>query len=161
MDHNSFLNGLDADENFFNDTLTDISYTLNCKHFSVEKLNEFNKKNKNNPMILNINVQSSNCNFDKFRLLFRNQQDYPSVLILTETWIPSDNVCGLQGYQALHVYRTNWLSGGVSVYINNNLICAILDDLPYCDTTIENVGFRVSINMFDFCILAIYRPRIE
>ena len=76
MEHNSYLNSLDADNNFFNDSLTDNNYTSNCKYFSVEQLNESNNKNKNKQMMLNIIVRSFNCNFDKFRLLFRNQQDY-------------------------------------------------------------------------------------
>ena len=66
-------------------------------------------------MILNINVRSFNCSFDKFRLLSRNQQDYPCELTLTGTWFTSDNVCGLEGYQAHHVHATKRLSGGVSV----------------------------------------------
>ena len=60
-----------------------------------------------------------------------------------------------------HVYRTNRLSQGVSAYINNCLICEILDNSSYCDTTIEMVSFRVSINMYDFCILAITRPHSD
>ena len=105
--HDNSLHSLDADENIFNDSLTDNNYTSNCKSFSVEQINEFNNKNENNPMMLNINVRSFNCNFHKFRLMFRNQQDYLSVLILTETWFTSHNVSGLERYQAHHVYRTN------------------------------------------------------
>ena len=132
---------------FFNDSLTDNNDTSNCKYFSVEQLNEFHNKNKNNPIILNINVRSFNCNFHKFRLMFRNQQDYLSVLILTETWFTSHNVSGLEGYQAHHVYRTNRSSGGVSVYIENISIYETMDELSFYDTTIEMKSFKVFINM--------------
>ena len=46
MERNSFLNNLDADENFLNYSHTDNNYTSNCKYFSVEQLHEFNDKNK-------------------------------------------------------------------------------------------------------------------
>ena len=98
IEHNSFLNNVDADEDFFNDSLTYNNFTSNCKPFSFEQLNEFNIKDKNNLVILKIKVRSFNCNFDKLTLLFRNQQDYPNTLILTDTWFTCDNVCDLEGY---------------------------------------------------------------
>ena len=45
---------------------------------------------------MNVNVRSFNRNFEKFRLLFRHQEDYPNVLILIETWYTSENVFGHQ-----------------------------------------------------------------
>ena len=56
------------------------------------------------------------------------------------------------------MYRTNWLSGGVSVYIKNDLTYEILDELSYCDTTVGMLCFKTSINMSDFSILAMYHP---
>ena len=70
-----FLNSLDADENFFHDSLADKNSTPVCKSFSNEQVKESNNDSKNNEMILNINVRNFNSNFHEFRILFRNQQD--------------------------------------------------------------------------------------
>ena len=58
----------------------------------------------------------------KNRLLFRNNQDSSGVLILTETWLSSGNLCDLEGYQAHYICRTNRSSGGVSVYVESNFV---------------------------------------
>ena len=123
--------------------------------YSVEQLNKFNNRNKNNSMIMKIDIRSIYCSSDKYRMFFRNQQDHTSVLLSTETWFTSDNVFDLGGYQAHHIYRANRSSRGSSVDVKNDWIYELMEGLSFCDTTIETVGLKVSMNMHDFFILAI------
>ena len=80
-----FLNSLDADENFFHDSLAGNNCTPVCKSFLFKQVKEFSK----NSNILNINLWNFNRNFDKFKIMFRNQQDYPCVLVGQRRGLPA------------------------------------------------------------------------
>ena len=49
----------------------------------------------------------------------------------------------------------------MSLYIKNDLIYENIEVLSFCDATIEMVGLKVSIYMYDFFILATYRPHSD
>ena len=65
----------------------------------------------------------------------------------------------VDGYTAFHTIRSNKWSGGVSVFVNNNVTVSKITELSLCTPSIESCVVSLEISStYNFFILAIYRP---
>ena len=78
---------------------------------------------------------------------------------MTETWFNDDTVQNIPDYTGFHIYRTNRVGGGVSVYVRNKYPSKLLSDCsflnPFCEVCTVNIQIS---NIFSLNIIGIYRP---
>ena len=92
--------------------------------------------------ILNYNIRSFNANFDSFLPIV--EQAKPYVLILTETWFTENYHPSILNFNAFHSIRPN-RSGGVSIFIINELNSRKIDELSYVNDNIEVCTSEISL----------------
>ena len=92
----------------------------------------------------------------------------PTSIVLTETWNTSISaqLCNLDGYNGVHVYRDRMVTsggvgGGVSVFFKDNLNGNLVDILSTCDDTIEICVCRIESGNTYIIIIGIYRPHSD
>lgn len=74
------------------------------------------------------NIRSIRKNFDLFVASLRTADLVPDIICLTEVWVESGEVdlYNLTGYKLMHKCNDLYRSGGVFIYIKNNLTCRAL-----------------------------------
>ena len=159
-----FMNGpddfnvsIDPDLNYFEDLYSGMNELQLSNYISINDYNAINY-DKNIFSTMSYNIRSFSANSDTFFSMFHNQNSYPDVLNLTETWFQDSNVEEIPGYKSYHTFRTSGRSGGVSLYIKNDFPSRILGDLCISNDIIEICCVEVTVNTTSFCILGIYRP---
>ena len=148
------MENIDPDENIFNEL-----YNKNISNFC--SISEFSNLCKDNPLnytILNYNIRSFHANRDTFFSMF-DDSCLPEIIVLTETWFKPENSFDIPNFNSYHTYRNSGRSGGVSLYIKNNLISAIVPELCISNETIEISTASLCLNESQIVIYAIYRPR--
>ena len=105
--------------------------------------------------ILNYNIRSFNANSDSFLPIV--EQAKPHVLILTETWFTENYHPSILNYNAFHSIRPN-RSGGVSVFIINELNSRKIEELSYVNDNIEVCTSEISLRNEKIFFIGIYRP---
>ena len=92
----------------------------------------------------------------------------PSLLVLTETWntVNSEQLCRLDGFTGVHVFRdrvvqSGGVGGGVSVFYDSNLVGDKADEISICDHTIEICCCRIYFEDTYILVLGIYRPHTD
>ena len=148
----SNLEEIDPDNNYlkFSDERT-------CNYYSLKEFDDlaFVK----DFTVLNYNIRSFRRNFEHFSDEFGFER-FPCVLTLTETWTSNDcdaSIYDIPGYQAFHTIRDG-RSGGVSIYVKNNLKCSFVPNLSYCTVFIEICSVEIKFGSFSCVIVGIYRP---
>ena len=122
------FDNIDPDNMYYSDFsyMTDESSQSN--YFSTIQYNNLNKISKLN--IITYNIRSFSANSDCFLALFSEFNNYPDILVLTETWFTSVHKCEIPSYTSYHTIRENGRSGGVSIYIHNSITSNIIPN--YC-----------------------------
>lgn len=84
-------------------------------------------------------------------------------IILTETWNneTTSSLCTLDGYKGYHTFRNLSRGGGVSVFISNLLKVRKIDELCFCNETIESCAVCIEIGGAKVIIIGIYRPHTD
>ena len=84
-------------------------------------------------------------------------------MILTETWFRINSTEDIKGYNEYHKLRNENRSGGVSVYVRQNLgyefmddMCVVNDTIEHCTVKVDLVGSNIYIH-----VLGTYRPHAE
>ena len=103
------INDIDPDLNFTNDA--------ECSYFTSQNIH--NILNNNMLNIIHVNIRSCHKNLDEFTLLLGNLRVYFSVLILSKTWLDSeDDFPEVPGYKSYHCVRRD-RRGGVCVHTSS------------------------------------------
>ena len=129
-----------------------------CKYITVKQY--VDNLTNSDVAIINYNIRSANSkNLDSFSHAFLYSKR-PNVLVLTETWCSNDSTPIIPGYYGYHVTRDG-RSGGVSVFIDENYVSNCVQNLSFCNSTIEVCTVDISVNDLNFTIIAIYRPHSD
>ena len=115
------------------------------QYFSVSQFNALINDSQNLLTIINFNIRSFYGNSDNFFCLF-DDGNMPQIIILTETWFSNENAWNLEGYESYHTIRPNRRSGGVSVYVKNNLVSNKLQNLCICNENIDICTISFIVN---------------
>ena len=149
---------LDPDYNYFEELFSDISQANSSGYFSVGEYNDhFSCNNSNFLTILSYNIRSYNSNYDQFSCHFE-PNNFPEILVLSETWFKSYNLTGIANYESYHTVRESHRSGGVSVFVKNLFRSEKLENLCKCNSDIEVCVVRVSWDREKIILVGIYRP---
>ena len=79
----------------------------------------------------------------------------PQIIILTETWFSNENAWNLEGYASYNTIRPIRRSGGVSVFVKNNLVSNKLQNLCICNENIEICTVSIVVNNAPKFLLAL------
>ena len=110
---------------------------------------------------MNCNVRSFNRNFDTLYSIFPND-NLPSVFCLTETHFTPYTLQNISGYDSFHTLRyTDTASGGISIFVNDNLNGKKIDSLSYSNETIEICAVEFNFGKQNVIILGIHRPHSD
>ena len=153
---NNFDENFDPDSNydFFAQNIDSI---CNCVTLSEFK-NNFSDCNTS-LSILNYNIRSFDRNFDSFSCGF-SPHNMPNILCFTETWFAPSLTSEIPGYVGHHVTREG-RSGGVSIYVKQQINSKILCNLSYATSTIEVCTVEVCIKNSIYVIIGVYRPHSD
>ena len=120
LDNERLNDLLDPDTNHF-DEFSENSNGSFCSYISISDFNRKIQNYKNGLSILNFNIRSFSGNFDGFICCFENFNSIPNILVLTETWFKANSIREINYFKDYHTVRSTHRSGGVSVYIKDNL----------------------------------------
>ena len=117
-------------ESFFSNS-NDSPYngsTFDCKYMSSDELK--NSINKNDFLVMSLNVQSLNAKFDDLKALLDSltYSKCPDIICMQELWqFPEKRDFSLAGYQPLfYKLRSGTVQGGgVGIFETNGLNCTI------------------------------------
>ena len=134
----------DPDLNYFNDLNLVTSYI-----FQNEVKNYLNYNKQNNLSILHLNIRSIRKNFESFRELLETTDDSFNIICLTETWskdleFKTNSLFHLQQYNSIHSERkSKKKGGGLLIYIKNDLIYKVRNDLSVSDDDRESLTIEI------------------
>ena len=155
--NDDLLSDLDPDLNYYGNVIDE-----NHIFTIYDTVDEFTT---NNPIFLNDtnsisvisqNIRSFNANLDNFLLLFDNDT-MPDVFIFSETWHGINYPVIIPGCTGHHTIRQG-RSGGVSIYVKNNISSCSVEKLCFANDIIEICSIKVSTSYDNLCICGIYRP---
>ena len=158
--NNSVHHNIDPDNNYFGYVSENNDATDECPYYFSGDYNNLCTASSNNLRIVSFNVRSFHSNIDKLLLIFDNDF-YPHILVLCETWFSSETVQDLPNYVAYHTLRPGSRGGGISIYVNKNLFSSPLQVFSYCTMTIEINTVKVEFGDDVLYILGVYRPHSD
>ena len=130
-----------------------------CNYYSIS---EYNRSfNKIYLTFVNSNIRSFNKNFDTLCSIFHGNNS-PSVFCLTETRFSASSLQDISGYKSFHTIRENdTVSGGISIFIKENLNASKIEEFSYCNETIEICAVEFYFGNQLIIILGLYRPHSD
>ena len=140
---------IDPDLNYFTDSFNSL-----CTIHTVEEYVS-KSRDKNFLNILNYNIRSFYQNSNLFLPIV--ELSMPHILVLTETWFTDNYHPPIVNYESYHSIRSS-RSGGVSVFVIDNLTSRKIDELSYVNENIEVCSVEICLPNENFYILGIYRP---
>ena len=162
------LDDLDPDDHLLNNLYPGNDPQSHCKYFSAPQFYALENDPSLNFLLINCNLRSFQKNGPSFEVLLQAMPHKPDFLVATETWNTADNVqlCSLEGYEGIHVYRSNTVraggvGGGVSVFLKENLVGERVEEYSFCDQTLEICSCKVLLDDSYFIIIGIYRPHTD
>ena len=130
-----------------------------CKYYTVSEYN--NLISSNSLCLVNSNIRSFNRNFDTLSSVFSDNK-MPSIFCLTETRFSASTLQNISGYDSFHTLRnTDTPSGGISIFVKENLKATKIDKLSYCNSTIEVCTVEFAFGKQHVFVLGIYRPHSD
>ena len=118
---------------------------IDCSYVNIDKLNA-NVSNSNFDFtLLNLNIRSLNKNLDKLKECLKAVKSKFSIIGLTETQLtdkPADYL-KLPGYNLDHVNRVGQNSGGVCLYISNDIKYRIKNELCKANNNYESCFIEI------------------
>ena len=147
-----------------------VSNKLNSCDYYIE--DTFNDRCKNLPInrcslsILHLNIRSIPRNLSSQQTYLNNLDIQFSVIGISETWLKPYNVdCyGMDGYKEDHLYRSERMGGGVSLYVMNGIeyMYFVRNDMSIIDEHLESLFIEMDKPCFsnenNSLIGGIYRP---
>ena len=142
---NENIDMIDPDINYLDGQFDSFETTKQSNYVSVENLN-FLLSNKSLFSFMTYNIRSFNANFDSFLSMFTNDNNFPDILCLTETWFTDSNYEDISGYTSYHTIRNSGRSGGVSTFIREEFDSRLLSELSFSNSDIEICSVKVHLN---------------
>lgn len=104
-----------------------------------------------------LNVQSLRRHYDELLIHLNEKGENFDVILLTETWLYSNEWTrySLPGYQMFAQCRETQRSGGIVIYVKDNLTCST-KDIQIVSGNIVNLRLKISNNKY-LSIIGIYR----
>ncbi len=85
------------------------------------------------------------------------EKETPAILCIQETWIYSEILPDIEGYNNTHSFRTNKKGGGSAIYIKKNIDYCVLDKIQFDNVDIEVAGIKIyNCTNEPFVVLSIY-----
>ena len=113
---------IDPDANFINDVFPSLNSFTQSNYTSVEEFNGIISNTKPILSFISYNVRSFNANCDEYFCMYHSEDNYPDIMIFTETWLTENTAVNIPGYEAFHVVRKgSGRGGGVSVFVRSTL----------------------------------------
>ena len=131
----NLLDSIDPDVNYFSTSESHTDEALSCRYITIDEFNDVCGNCAGGITILNSNIRSYNSNSD---IMYTLLGEYiPEVLVWTETWFKQSSIKNLPGYNCYHTIRPIGRSGGVSVFIKNNISSKLIDEYCLANDNIE------------------------
>lgn len=108
--------------------------------------------------VIHENIRSVHSNFDQFDVFLNSLVSTFDIIVLSETWLVSDDWFQVSGYNSYHVIRPNRRGGGVSILVDANLTCARVPEISKCGDLFECISVVVSKRNWDYTVIGVYRP---
>ena len=100
--------------------------------------------NKNDSLILYVNIRSLNCNYDKLNILIKRLRIQPYIIVCSETWIIlNPQLFAIQGYKLYYNKSKINQNDGVVVYIKEDI--SEVTDIIEIDR-LKILNSRISLN---------------
>lgn len=114
--------------------IDDLMTHFNSLYYSID---EFNEMENTGLMVLHQNIRSFNANFDCLSVFLNSISRDVDIVVLTETWF-SDIFCSdISGYNDYHVFRSEKIGGGVSIYVRESLQSRFRNDISVSTDVVE------------------------
>ena len=120
-------------------------------------MNELSSIEGTNISIIHINIRSMNKNMDEFMLKMDLIKYKFDVIIVSETWLESNDMFDLEGFSAFHSIRHHKKGGGVSAFVKSYLTADAIPELTVVNDQFESIGVRIKLSQ-DIFIIGTYRP---
>ena len=151
------LDIFDPDINYFDNQFDCIESTIQSNYINISDFNKI-PHDSNKLSLISYNIRSFAANSDTMFSMF-NDNCFPDILCLCETWFSSETTQDIDGCKCYHVIRPTRRSGGVSVYVRNSIRSELVQYHSYCSDFIEICTVKIVIGQFScFVFLAVYRP---
>ena len=124
--------------------------------YSFEQFNYLFKTNEEYLKIINYNIRSFRKNANSFFPIIR--ENLPQIITLTETWFSPNYQDEIPGYNSYHIFRQNRRSGGVSVFIREDVEATKIDNLSFIAEHIEVCSVTINIANEKISFILLYRP---
>ena len=153
------LDRIDPDDNYY-ENIGPENFGNISQYIAVSDFNSLASRS-NFFTIINYNIRSFNANSDTFFSML-NSDVMPEIYVFTETWFTEENKVNLNNYKSYHVLRlSGQRSGGVSIFVRDDLVSNLVTDLCISNSTIECCTVEVRINEKQYLIVGIYKPHGE
>ena len=135
-----------------------------CEYVSVDSFKGMkNGFHAHGFSIINFNIRSFNKNSTEFLAYLDSTEHIFDIIILSETWINESTLVlsNIPGYCSVHSYRSNMVSGGISIFIRESIKFETIDGLVLSNNIIESVAITINYpnSQNKLNILGIYRPQ--
>ena len=155
--NDEILSDLDPDLNYYGNVVNENHiFTIYDTVDEFTTNNPISLNDTNSISVISQNIRSFNANLDNFLLLFDNDT-MPDVFIFSETWHDINYPVIIPGYTGHHTIRQG-RSGGVSIYVKNNISSCSVEKLCFANDIIEICSIKISNSNGNLCICGIYRP---
>jgi exonuclease III len=139
------LGDIDPDQNYLREIR---GKALNkCKYYySSNQMSDIVEANKNSSLsMLHLNIRSTPKNLDTFVATLHSSAMEIDLITLSETWLKSSNadLHGIEGYAHEYLTRETRSGGGTSIYIKENWIYKIRNDLSHSSDEFEMLWIKI------------------
>jgi len=110
-----------------------------------------------NISLIHLNIRSFHKNFDELSVLLSEIDHRPDVIVLTETWFSEDSVREIEYYKGYHVFRNDRRGGGVSIFVNSQLVSDYCSEFSFINDIAEVCAANAVIGSSKIKILGVYR----
>ena len=161
-----FLSEIDPDLNYFNNAEYNFS---NFNSYTIDELKDTNINTSGGFNIMHHNCRSilSHGKLDNYYNLLDLLGNPFDIIGLTETWLNASNVNTpmFNEYKYNHVYQTRTLDnfeskergGGLSLFIRDNILYKLRDDLSVLTSYLELLFVEINLNNKIYLIGVTYR----
>ena len=160
---NNNPDNIDPDSNFFNDLYDSLQTDNQSLYYDYDSYNKLITDNNNALNVMHINIRSFYKHIDELEAFLSLLIETPHIIVISETWLKNNNchTATITGYTPVHCNRESQNSGGISIYIKNEIDFKQLPHLTYSNQTIESLAIEVSIDKKTIIIVGIYRPHSD
>ena len=144
------LYDVDPDVHYFGSDLQQSNY------YSVDQYKDLCYDSKSFISIINYNIRSFSANSDSMISMF-SSSSFPEILTLTETWFNEDNLEDISGYSSFHITRKLRRSGGISIFVKQDISAIQIPHLSFSNETIEVCTVEAKFADCSITFIGIYR----